>query len=96
MVQTIVFYTELIPVILAVIALLNIRQVYIHSRRKSDQLIGIISVVLCYILIIARLSGWWSQFIQNEPVHFFAQRAWTLFDTLVTVILLIRAFRSPP
>lgn len=96
MINAIVFYIELIPVILAFVALLNIGQVYTQSRRKIDQLIGILSAVICCILIIARLSGWWSQFIQNEPVNFFDQRAWTLFDTLVMVIILIRTTRSSP
>ena len=91
MVQTIVFYTELIPVILAVIALLHI--VHTTSRRRSDQAIEIISAVVCCVLIVARLSGWWSIFIQGEPANFFAQHAWTLFDTLVMVMILIRTYR---
>jgi hypothetical protein len=94
MVQTIVFYTELIPVILAVIALLHIGHTYTTSRRRSDQAIEIISAVVCCVLIVARLSGWWSIFIQGEPANFFAQRAWTLFDTLVMVMILIRTYRS--
>lgn len=94
MVQTIVFYTELIPVVLAFIALLHIGPVYARSRRRSDQAIGILSAIICCVLIIARLSGWWSIFIQEEPVNFFAQRAWTLFDTLVMIVILIRTTRS--
>lgn len=57
MVQTIVFYTELIPVVLAFIALLHIGPVYARSRRRSDQAIGILSAIICCVLIIARLSG---------------------------------------
>ena len=94
MVNTILFYVELIPVILALIALLHIGHCYNKSRRKIDQLIGILSAAVCCILIIARLSEWWSQFIQHEPVNHFAQHSWILFDTLVMLIILIRTYRS--
>lgn len=94
MVQTIVLYTELIPVILAIIALLHVGQLYRNSRRSSDRAASILAAIACCILIIVKLSSWWSTHIQHESINFIAARAWTLFDTIVMMMIMIRTTRE--
>jgi hypothetical protein len=63
-----------------------------NSTGWRARMLDVASTESC--IAIERLSSWWSTHIQHESINFIAARAWTLFDTIVMMMIMIRTTRE--
>lgn len=88
------FYFDIIPVILAIVALFVMGNTYSKARRSSDKVSIFLSSIACIILIIAQTGWQYSAYILNDiQGTAWANYAWSAFNILVTIIFNIGYIR---
>lgn len=81
------FYFDIIPVILAIVALFVMGNTYSKARRSSDKVSIFLSSIACIILIIAQTGWQYSVYVLNDiQGTAWANYARSTFNILVTVI----------
>lgn len=81
---------EFVPVVLAIIAVITSASSFNTVRRKSDAIIRVLTVVAALLLITAQTSWWQSSIVQGDLLGtWFANRLWTIFNSLVMIIFII-------
>lgn len=81
---------DLLPVILAVVAIILMSRRYDLVRRRRDKVVLFLSTVAASIMIVAQLSWWSTYVLKSEMFDFtFANVLWTIFNTLVMIVFII-------
>lgn len=84
---------DLIPIALAIIAIILISKKYDVVRRRKDKVVLFLSVIAASIMILAQLS-WWSTYVLKSELFDYgiANMLWTAFNSLVMVIFIIISY----
>lgn len=84
---------DLIPIALAIIAIILISKKYDVVRRRKDKVVLFLSVIAASIMIVAQLS-WWSTYVLKSELFDYdiANMLWTAFNSLVMVIFIIISY----
>jgi len=92
--MTLVNSLELIPVVMACIAVVTCSIRYAKENRKITKLSLILSSIASAILIVAQTS-WWDSVLQNDLMGTeFANKLWLAFNFLTTTIFIIISLPS--
>lgn len=84
------YILDIIPVLLAIVAIFVSSLRLLDIRRKSDYIICTFSIVAALLLIFAQTSWWVSVVIShNLAGTSFANCIWLVFNTLVMLILIL-------
>lgn len=84
---------EFIPVGLAIVAIFfaSGNHDYFHTTR--DKVVNVLSVIAAIILVVAQSSWYVSAVIDgNFAGTWFANQLWTIFNSLVMIIIIITTF----
>lgn len=83
-------FFESLPIILALIAIVISAKSFHLSRRKADKVRCLLSIIIALLLIIAQ-SSWYitSVILGKVEDTTFANHLWTVFNTLVMLILIM-------
>lgn len=85
---------RLLPIFLAVIAVILCARRFHDDRRKHDRRIMVLSTIVAILLIIAQTSWWASSIIEGSQVStWFARIIWNVYDTIVAIMLIMLAYR---
>jgi len=83
---------DLIPVVLAVVAIITLAKSYNQFRRSIDKFIAILASIAASVMLVAQLSWWASNILENRLVDiYFANYLWTVFNVLTMVIFILFA-----
>lgn len=80
------FIFQLVPVILAVIAIYSSVRRFVEDRRATVKTSMIMAVVLSMLMIVAQLSWSWTYLVEGNLIGtWFANTIWTIFNGSVMV-----------
>jgi len=90
--NTLNYFFQLLPVILACIAAVACSMRFARDRRKHDRVAMFIAALSSVLLVIAQTS-WWSSYILQGSLKGteFANFLWTIFNTLTMVSFILIA-----
>ena len=81
---------DLIPVGLAIIALISLSKSFSSVRRSTDKIIYICASIAASIMLVAQLSWWSSNVFENRLVDLsFANYLWTAFNSLTMIVFIL-------
>lgn len=84
------YILEIIPILLAIVAIFVTSIKLLNIRRKTDYIICTFSIVASLLLIFAQTSWWVSMFIDNNlEGTSFSNKIWFMFNTIVMLILIL-------
>ena len=84
---------DLLPVGLAVIAIVLMSKRYDKARRYRDKAVLFLSVIAASVMIVAQLSWWSTYVLKSEMFDFgFANILWTIFNSLVMIVFIIMSY----
>ena len=84
-------FFDLLPVLLAIVAIFFLSKRFDTDRRKSGKLVYFMAIACSLIMIVAQLSWWASSILQEDFMgQTFANILWTVFNslTMITFILI--------
>lgn len=88
---------DLLPVFLAVIAIISLAKSYNHYRRTIDRFIAILASISASVMLVAQLSWWSSHIFEGRIVDLlFANYLWTVFNTLTMIVFILFARKRNP
>lgn len=83
---------DLLPVFLAVVAIITLSKSYNQFRRTIDRFITILASIAASIMLVAQLSWWSSHIFEQRLVDLsFANYLWTVFNTLTMIVFILFA-----
>ena len=83
-------FTELLPIILGIVAIIINSLSVMRYRRKSDRIRAVLSIISSILLIIAQTSWYVSNTIMGLPYDIlWADNIWTVFNALVMIIFIV-------
>lgn len=86
---------ELIPVFLAIVALVGCSQAYDHVRRKHDKVAMLLIGMSASLLIIAQLTWWSTSVIQGKlESTWFDNQIWTIFNSITMISFIVQTKRT--
>lgn len=86
-------FLELLPIFLAVVAIVLCSYRIRNVRRHADLLVYGLSIIGSILLIVAQSSWWVSFVIQGDLIGtWFANQVWLLFNTLMMLMVIINAY----
>ena len=83
---------DLIPILLAVVALIKMSTAFEHMRRMRDRAILLFGCISASLLIVAQLS-WWSTFVLKQELFddWYVNYIWTAFNSLTMLTFILFA-----
>ena len=86
------YFFQILPIILAVIAIISCSYRFSKERRKYDRYAMLLSIISSFIMIIAQTSWWVTYAIEGNLMGtIFANNLWTIFNSLIMVCLILLA-----
>ncbi len=84
---------ELIPVVLGIVAVYFAAGKLASVRRRADTAVTVLSIIAAILMIVAQSSWYTSAIIErNLEGTWFANQLWTLFNSLVMLIIIIYSY----
>lgn len=81
---------DLIPVFLAVVAIITLSKSHNKFKRTIDKFIAILASIAASVMLVAQLSWWSSNILENRLVDLsFANYLWTIFNALTMVVFIL-------
>jgi len=86
------YFFQIVPIVLAIVSVLACSYRASKDRRKSDRIAMLLSMIASILLIIAQTSWWVTYAIEGDLLGtVFANHVWTIFNSLVMIIFIIKA-----
>jgi Na+/melibiose symporter-like transporter len=84
---------DLLPVLLAIVAIFFLSKRFNTDRRKSGRFVYFMATVCAIIMIVAQLSWWASSVLQEDFMGAtFANILWTLFNSLTMITFILMSY----
>ena len=84
---------EIIPIVLAIVAIYLASGRLTQLRRTQDRISNIIGIIASIILIVAQ-SSWYASAVVDGTLQgtWFANQLWTAFNSLVMLLMIISSY----
>lgn len=90
-------FFELLPVALAIVAIILSGVMYNRARRKADKVRNILSIICAVLLIIAQTSWYTTAVVMNKLEDtWIANVIWTVFNILTMLTIIVNSIPRKP